>query len=401
MSAERLESAGAALRDGRYQDAEELLLDALAERPAEPKATLYLGIALGRQNRLDEAEAVLRRACELAPIDALPWYNLGRIHQLAGRAESAADCFRQALRRDPLHEPSSQRLREVAADPGAGAGLPTPDRDQCLRSVDVASVLKLGLAFGLVYGLVALLVSAVVAGIYEETEALLAGVGIGMMAFISLILSSLIAAVAYNVVAHWLGPVGLELVPVGRMLSIREVDPYASARINAAQAVAQALLSSLVTVPFYLLMMASAAAFGGGGGAAAGMAGMLGVHLLQQVLIVGCVFVGAVLQTQVYNWACLRCGGMVFEHRYTQRQSELVRFAVWRTSLTLALCTATFLLPPAVLLALGTVVEAPRWGLGLLGAAALIVVVLPFGHVLCYNLVATRFGGLLVEFQAE
>ncbi|MEW5684968.1 MAG: tetratricopeptide repeat protein [Pseudomonadota bacterium] len=76
---------------------------ALAEGESD-RARGNLGLVLRGLGRADEAEAELRRACELAPHRATHFYNLGNLYWHTGRAAEAGDAYDAAFGLDP-HEP--------------------------------------------------------------------------------------------------------------------------------------------------------------------------------------------------------------------------------------------------------------------------------------------------------
>ncbi len=70
-------------------------------RPEDAAAHYQRGLALARQNKLEEATAALREAVRLDPNHAEAMGNLGTALLLRDRNEEAADCFRKALRLRP------------------------------------------------------------------------------------------------------------------------------------------------------------------------------------------------------------------------------------------------------------------------------------------------------------
>ena len=83
------------LRQQRAGDAAALLREALAAHPGDALLHADLGTASMANGDRDGAFAHWRRACELAPGQPMPWFNLGRNLQLAGESEAALDALQR------------------------------------------------------------------------------------------------------------------------------------------------------------------------------------------------------------------------------------------------------------------------------------------------------------------
>ena len=70
--------------------------------------------------RMDEAEAELRRAIELAPRFVPALFNLGLLHEVVGRREEARANYREVVAIDPLHAQAHARLAALEEDPQRG-----------------------------------------------------------------------------------------------------------------------------------------------------------------------------------------------------------------------------------------------------------------------------------------
>ena len=113
------------LRQQRAADATVMLHEAISAHPDDALLHADLGTALMANDDRDGAFAGWRRACELAPQQPTPWFNLGRNLQLAGDSEPALDALQRcrALAPDflPAHILSGDallhlgRLDEAAA----------------------------------------------------------------------------------------------------------------------------------------------------------------------------------------------------------------------------------------------------------------------------------------------
>jgi len=88
---------------GRPGEAAALLRRALEKLPRDALLLANLGTVLRATGDFDAAVITLRRACELAPDLAAGWYNLGRALGQSGHTAEANEAFERALRCDPAH----------------------------------------------------------------------------------------------------------------------------------------------------------------------------------------------------------------------------------------------------------------------------------------------------------
>ncbi|MDR0656566.1 MAG: tetratricopeptide repeat protein [Treponema sp.] len=93
---------------------------AVAENPANIRASLYLGIVYQQLNMLDEAIVVYRHVLPRAGKDtALIAYNLGNAYYTRGIISSAEEFYTKALDADPVHAPSYLNRANVRLKQGA------------------------------------------------------------------------------------------------------------------------------------------------------------------------------------------------------------------------------------------------------------------------------------------
>lgn len=85
------------LEAGRLNDARVAAERLLAARPDDGQAVHLAGVIAARQQRMDAARPLLRRATELLPRDPEAWRNLGTAHRASGDFDAAIRCFEQAL----------------------------------------------------------------------------------------------------------------------------------------------------------------------------------------------------------------------------------------------------------------------------------------------------------------
>jgi tetratricopeptide (TPR) repeat protein len=97
------ELAGHSFRRGStgYEDAVRYLTAALALRPQSAVACYSLGLALAKQNKLDEAVAACRKAIELRPDYAEAYHNLGTALQQQKKLDEAVTAYRKAIELKP------------------------------------------------------------------------------------------------------------------------------------------------------------------------------------------------------------------------------------------------------------------------------------------------------------
>ena len=105
-------------RDAR--DAEKairFLKEAVAIDPVPADYWNSLGMVLGANDRLADAEAAFREAVKRDPREAQYAYNLGLVLLRLGRKGEGLPLFRHALELDPGFAPARSRLRELGQKP--------------------------------------------------------------------------------------------------------------------------------------------------------------------------------------------------------------------------------------------------------------------------------------------
>jgi tetratricopeptide (TPR) repeat protein len=119
---------------GDYNRAAEWFHRAIEAAPDDCIGHIHLGGLLARQGRLVEAEEVHRAGtrCTDGCVEEA-FLNLGLVLRARGRFTEAAECFEEALRRDPDYRDAKRALRDVTAcirhgeDPlGRGLTGPSP-----------------------------------------------------------------------------------------------------------------------------------------------------------------------------------------------------------------------------------------------------------------------------------
>lgn len=95
------EKAVRLLEQEEYDNGIALLLDVTEAAPQLTTAHIDLGIAYGRVNDLERAEASIKRALELNPRHPVAHNELGILHRKAGRFKEARKSYEKALAEYP------------------------------------------------------------------------------------------------------------------------------------------------------------------------------------------------------------------------------------------------------------------------------------------------------------
>jgi tetratricopeptide (TPR) repeat protein len=90
----------------------------------EPWVQLTYGSALADAGRLADADQHLRRAAELAPFYAIPYYALGRVAEDGGKRAEAIQHYRDFLARAPAQDARVTEVRQRLTRLGATEGGP-------------------------------------------------------------------------------------------------------------------------------------------------------------------------------------------------------------------------------------------------------------------------------------
>ncbi len=98
-------------------EAQRILLEATCRYPAQSEFLHYLGLLLGRDGQLVEAEKVVRYALSLHPRVASLHCELGRLLLRQNFPDEAVRLFNEALRLDPAHQEARRQLVFLAGQP--------------------------------------------------------------------------------------------------------------------------------------------------------------------------------------------------------------------------------------------------------------------------------------------
>ncbi len=117
---ESIHAALKALKNHRPLRAEEICRDYLALKPGCADHLRLLGLALQKQDRLEEAEKQLRFALSLKPNFPQLHENLGSVLALQGQFEEAIECLEKSIQLDPTQAMAHKKLAEALAMVGRG-----------------------------------------------------------------------------------------------------------------------------------------------------------------------------------------------------------------------------------------------------------------------------------------
>ena len=108
--AQRIEQAIALHRQGRLEDAEALYRQVLRRDPRQADALHFLGVLSAQRRRYAEAADLIRAALERQPRYADAHNNLGNVLAALGRWEAAASAYRRALALAPANASAHSNL---------------------------------------------------------------------------------------------------------------------------------------------------------------------------------------------------------------------------------------------------------------------------------------------------
>jgi tetratricopeptide (TPR) repeat protein len=103
---------------GDYAQALALLRRAHELRPDDALTRMNLATSLYASGDAEAAAACLQRACAMAPDFAPAWFNLGKMYALQGRPAGAITALQRALDIDPEHVPARVVLARAEVDLG-------------------------------------------------------------------------------------------------------------------------------------------------------------------------------------------------------------------------------------------------------------------------------------------
>jgi tetratricopeptide (TPR) repeat protein len=114
----RLERSAALIAENRTEEAEQELRAVLRVAPNQAQALNLLGTIRGRQNKLDEAEALFRRALGIDGQLASAHMNLALLYMLKGMPEKTISELKEVLRLDPGNTEAAYKLARLLLSQG-------------------------------------------------------------------------------------------------------------------------------------------------------------------------------------------------------------------------------------------------------------------------------------------
>jgi tetratricopeptide (TPR) repeat protein len=101
------------MRDGRDQDASQILATAREKLPPDPMLEYLYGLVLSHLSKTDEAIAAFKRSVALNPETSESHYELGRLYFESGLMQPAKSEFERVLQLAPQHANAHYQLSRV------------------------------------------------------------------------------------------------------------------------------------------------------------------------------------------------------------------------------------------------------------------------------------------------
>lgn len=109
----RIREGIALQRRGNVRAAATLYAEALRERPDDPQALHYLGLAQFQMGALAEAEKLLCRSAEQDPAEANTWSDLGMVRMKLDQTDASLSAFTRALALAPEHPDALNNMAQA------------------------------------------------------------------------------------------------------------------------------------------------------------------------------------------------------------------------------------------------------------------------------------------------
>lgn len=120
-----LDQATQSLQNSQFQQALELVDQAIALDPKASDAQVLRGICLSQLGQPDAATEAFRKAIMLSPYNAKAYYNLAVHQNSLGNKKEAAELAREAVGVDPRHNAAKQLLMQLEAEIAGPAHMPS------------------------------------------------------------------------------------------------------------------------------------------------------------------------------------------------------------------------------------------------------------------------------------
>jgi Flp pilus assembly protein TadD len=115
-SEDLIQASQAALRNGNYTVAEQLLRRVVEKEPKHKTVRRNLGFVLVQQRKFDEAISVLRDQTKINPFEDYAYNMLGRVYWYQQDYANAEDSFRKQIEVTPLDQTAHSNLGQMLVD---------------------------------------------------------------------------------------------------------------------------------------------------------------------------------------------------------------------------------------------------------------------------------------------
>jgi len=131
-----VDQATQSLQNSQFQQALDLVDQAIAIEPGASDSHVLRGICLSQLGQPDAATDAFRKAIMLSPYNAKAYYNLAVHYNALGNKKEAAELAREAVGVDPRHAAAKQFLIQLEAELSGPARAPTGVRDDAINPYD-------------------------------------------------------------------------------------------------------------------------------------------------------------------------------------------------------------------------------------------------------------------------
>lgn len=121
-----LEQATQSLQSGQYQQALELIDQAIALKEDDSEAHVLRGIALSQLAQPDQATEAFRRAISLSPYNVKAYFNLAVHYFSLGQKAEALEMAREAVRIDAKHSGARDLIARIEGETQAANAFQAP-----------------------------------------------------------------------------------------------------------------------------------------------------------------------------------------------------------------------------------------------------------------------------------
>ncbi|MHB8635824.1 MAG: tetratricopeptide repeat protein [Fimbriimonadaceae bacterium] len=135
-----VDQATQSLQNSQFQQALDLVDQAIAIEPGASDSHVLRGICLSQLGQPDAATEALRKAIMLSPYNAKAYYNLAVHYNALGNKKEACELAREAVGVDPRHAAAKQFLTQLEAELSGPPSGPTGVGEESSSMYDPTSV---------------------------------------------------------------------------------------------------------------------------------------------------------------------------------------------------------------------------------------------------------------------